>query len=491
MNLFRIDFYQGKTDEPDYGQVKHSLVDGTKQRAVISLTVSSDKLQSVSNYTREPKRLVFECFLTDWIRDNILSGDHEHERYISHFEVKAYRDDVLFFTGIIDTSQLSYDISSDIIKFTCYDRIKLLSIYSDLERWYSLVQGYEPFDILVRFLLHIRLRIPIGTPALDKFTLPVCNNMLTIATVDYADMYIPPAIIPVSGAAGYTYSVHEDSWLQPKFGYWFSYSNITFCFAHKLILHADHGMGGPEYFQCRTRGKIYRFFNGICPVVYEYDNKTGWDTLENVDNTDGLMEFFTENGVPSYKLDELVSGGVVDGKGYGSSQTVGQQVTATYSGNIYPNRLQPGATYVDGGSDHTGMLKVLQAMLLLYNATLYTDAHGRIVLANKDAYSPAIVDIDERDVVSFVTKRSNQEEPKVTEIDVLAGDTTQLQALIKQRLTDFYDGRWSIDATIDKLSKYNLKIQDKIRIKDHVYALIDVGRDHEKDEYKVKAWRLT
>lgn len=487
MNLFRIDFYQGKTDEPDYGQVKHSLVDGTKQRAIISLTVSSDKLQSVSNYTREPKRLVFECFLTDWIRDNILSGDHEHERYISHFEVRAYCDDVLFFTGIIDTSQLSYDISSDIIKFTCYDRIKLLSIYSDLERWYSVVQGYEPFDILVRFLLHIRLRIPITTPALDKFTLPVCNNMLTIATVDYADMYDLHSYLDYVSC-----SVHEDSWLQPKFGYWFSYSKITFCFAHKVIIHADYGTGGAGKFQCRLRGRIIRFFNGFCPHIQEYEDKTGWeDDLESVDNTDNLIAFFTDNAIPSYKLDELVGGGVVDGKGYGSSQTVGQQVTATYSGNIYPNRLQPGAEYVDGGSVHTGMLKVLQAMLLLYNATLYTDAHGRIVLANKDAYSPAIVDIDERDVVSFVTKRSNQEEPKVTEIDVLAGDTTQLQALIKQRLTDFYDGRWSIDATIDKLSKYNLKLQDKIRIKDHVYALIDVGRDHEKDEYKVKAWRLT
>ena len=126
MNLFRIDFYQGKTDEPDYGQVKHSLVDGTNQRAIISLSVSADKLQSVSNYTREPKRLVFECFLTDWIRDNILSGEHEHERYISHYEIKAYRDNELFFTGIIDTSQLSQDISTNIIKITCYDKLKLL-----------------------------------------------------------------------------------------------------------------------------------------------------------------------------------------------------------------------------------------------------------------------------------------------------------------------------------------------------------------------------
>ena len=58
-NLFKIDFVQGKTDAPDYNQVKHSLTDTATNRAIISLSVSPDKLQSVSNYSREPKRLVF------------------------------------------------------------------------------------------------------------------------------------------------------------------------------------------------------------------------------------------------------------------------------------------------------------------------------------------------------------------------------------------------------------------------------------------------
>ncbi len=117
-NLFKIDFIQGKTDATDYNQVKHSLIDTTTNRAIISLSTSADKLQSVSNYTREPKRLVFECFPTTWIQENILSGSNEHERYVSHFEVKVYRDAALFFTGIIDTSQLSFDVSSGVLKIT-------------------------------------------------------------------------------------------------------------------------------------------------------------------------------------------------------------------------------------------------------------------------------------------------------------------------------------------------------------------------------------
>ena len=117
-NLFKIDFIQGKTDASDYNQVKHSLEDTATNRAIISLSVSADKLQSVSNYSREPKRLVFECFPTTWIEENILSGNNEHERYLSHFEVRVYRDNSLFFIGIIDTSQLSFDVSSGILKIT-------------------------------------------------------------------------------------------------------------------------------------------------------------------------------------------------------------------------------------------------------------------------------------------------------------------------------------------------------------------------------------
>ena len=73
-NLFRVDFIKGKTTDADYGQVKHSLVDTATDRQIISLSVSSDKLASVSNYSREPKRLVFECFPTTWINTNLLSG---------------------------------------------------------------------------------------------------------------------------------------------------------------------------------------------------------------------------------------------------------------------------------------------------------------------------------------------------------------------------------------------------------------------------------
>nr|MDK2851529.1 hypothetical protein [Candidatus Cloacimonadota bacterium] len=58
------------------------------------------------------------------------------------------------------------------------------------------------------------------------------------------------------------------------------------------------------------------------------------------------------------------------------------------------------------------------------------------------------------------------------------------------RLIDFYDSKWSIEAVIDQLSKYDLSLQARIRIQDKVYAITELERDFNKDEYKVKAWLL-
>ena len=129
-------------------------------------------------------------------------------------------------------------------------------------------------------------------------------------------------------------------------------------------------------------------------------------------------------------------------------------------------------------------------MLMLYNATIFTDTDGRIVLKNKVAYSTNTIDIDDKDVVSFIIKRGNQEKPQIEEIDIFAGDTTQLQGIIKNRLIDFYDSKWSIEAVIDQLSKYDLSLQSKIRIYNQVYAITELERNYVDDEYKLKAWLL-
>ena len=384
LNLFKIDFIQGKTDAPDYNQVKHSLEDTAADRAIISLSVSADKLQSVSNYSREPKRLVFECFPTAWIEDNILSGSNEHERYISHFEVKVYRDDVLFFSGIIDTSQLSFEIISGILKITCYDKIKLLSVYSDLTHYYGLTAGYQPVWILGYFLQDIEQQIPVSIPYFNQFTLPTLYipmaESLTIVHVDFDDMLAFP-----SPTGGWTYNLHSSSWPSPRSGYIIDTpgNKATFVFAFKKVIEATYPSPAATRYQGKFRGRVYRFYNGICPVAAEYDEKTGWaDDLTSIDNAyNEFFSFFTDNGVSSTTLmSGLSSTGSLDDRSYGSSQYVNHWIEAHCYGNIFPSRIQPGKSYESYQAEQTDNIKALQAMLMLYNATIFSDPQGRIVL---------------------------------------------------------------------------------------------------------------
>ena len=493
-NLFKIDFVMGKTDAPDYNQVKHSLEDSSSNRAIISLSVSADKLQSVSNYSREPKRLVFECFPTTWIQENILSGNNEHERYISHFEVKVYRDEALFFTGIIDTSQLSFDVASGILKITCYDKIKLLSLFSDLTHYYSLSAGYLPQWILAYFIQDIGQKIPVNIPYSNQFSLPTLNigsgNALTIAHIGFDDLLAFP-----NPTHGWTYSYDGSGWPGPQWGYLIDTiaNRMSFVFAYKKVIKATYPSPTTTRYQGRYRGRIYKFFNNICPVVVEYDEKTDWvENLASLENaTNEFIGFFTGNGISESTLyNGLVSVGSIDGRSYGSSQYVNHWIEAHFHGNLFPAKLHPGKAYVNYTDERTDNIKVLQAMLMLYNATTFSNPQGQIVFKNKDAYSSTVIDIDADDVVDFVTKRGNPEKPQISSLDILTGDTAQLQNLIKDYLIDFHDSKWSCETTIDSLSKYNLSLQSRIRIQNQIYVITELERNYIEDEYRVKAWLL-
>ena len=194
MNLFRIDFLELRDGT---GVLAHSLTDTATSRAIISLSISADKLASVSHYAREPRRLTFETFTDAWISTYILSGDYELSRYVSRFEVALYRDEVLLFSGIIDTSQLSYDPATELVSFTCYDKLKLLSLFSDLDYYYALSAGYTPLWILTTFLAKIEDNIDLKLPSVSEFVHPSSeipySTPVTLLTCDYTDLRDLPA----------------------------------------------------------------------------------------------------------------------------------------------------------------------------------------------------------------------------------------------------------------------------------------------------------
>jgi hypothetical protein len=338
-SLFRVDFLMSDTTASDYGQIKHTLTDTTDNRLLVSLTLSADKLASVSNYTREPKRLVFECFPDDWLTANLMSGTQEFERYISKYEIKAYRDGVLIFTGIIDTSLLSYDYSTQILKITCYDKIRLFSIYSDIEQYFGLTAGYQPSWLIGYFIQNIQQRIPVNVGQSNQFVLPTLSQSnLTLCTVTYQDMEQLPA-----DSGGWTYSLHSSGWGYPKYGYILdaTANKATFCFAHKKVIQAHYANPAQDQYRGRFRGRIWKFFNNICPLYYDYDETASWtSTLADLDDDyNDLIAFFTEHGIAEASLDSLAQTGALNGNAYNSSHSVHVSVMGHFSGNVLPSML--------------------------------------------------------------------------------------------------------------------------------------------------------
>lgn len=489
MNLFKIDFIQGNTNAPDYYQVLHSLVDTSGDRAIVSLSVSADKLQSVSNYSREPKRLSFECFPDPWINEYIMSGNYEHERYISHYEVRVYRDGNLFFSGIIDTSNLSFDVSTGIIKFLCYDKLKLLSLFSDLTHFYALSAGYLPSWILGYFIQDICQTIPVsipysGYPSRPDLVIP-SGNPITIADIDYSDMMLAP-YVPAWHA-----QLHSSSFPSPFYGYLVSpiQATVTFVFIHKVVWDAQPA--APPY-RGIFRARIYRFFNGICPQISQYDEDTGWQNNMNSmpDYHEEMMQFLRDNGINPDIIGSLPSVASYDGRSYGTSHYANNWVRSTCSGNMIPSKLQLGDAYLNLDNSLTENLASVRAMLMLYNSTLYTLPNGTILLKRKDDNSARLVEIDRRDIVAYSIKRGTHETPDMKVLDILAGDASILADILKQHMLDFYGSRRSCDATVDNIDKYNLVLQDRLIIDGKIHVITEIERDYTKDECKIKGWQI-
>ena len=134
-------------------------------------------------------------------------------------------------------------------------------------------------------------------------------------------------------------------------------------------------------YQGRFRGRIYRFFNGICPVIEEYEDKTGWvDDLSSIDNAyNELMSFFTDNGISQDSLFNLIRAGAIGGLSYGRSHTpaTGRQIVTECFPEATTGKAYENTATKDRQSER------LQTMLMQYNAPIFTDTQAALCSRTK------------------------------------------------------------------------------------------------------------
>lgn len=494
MNMFQIDFVQGKTDAANYGTIVHSLIDTASDRQIITLALSPDKLQSVSTYAREPKRLSFECFRDAWIDEYILSGNYEHIRNISHYEVKCYRDDVLIFTGIIDTSQIKDDGENQPLQVLCYDKIKLFSLFSDITQLYSLLSGYSAAYVLGYYKQKIEAAIPISLPiSTAAFAVPsiyitgaTYATMIPLISWDLSEMNTLP---PNTG--GFSYEWNAYSYVTPKAGYivYEEANHVIFFLAHLKVIKATSGEYQEQY-KARYKAAIVRYFNNICAKTVEITGETEWGAYQHDVTDAAFLQFFVDNGFAAEVFVGLPSSVTLLTRTNFQWYYTNNIVTSVFRHQVLPLHLHPGLYYTKNeGTELTPCIKVLQAMLMLYNATLVAAASGTVALVNKQPTATDPIAIADSHIVSFSRSRERAELPDTSILEVLAGDTTILQGMVKDYLLQYAGFRWKANITIDNLNAYALSLHSYIIIRDVHYYIVELGKDYINDEYNVIAWQ--
>jgi len=476
--MYRVDFI----DNANY-IVMHSL---TLSDGLDKIKTNADKIAGVSYFAKEPKRIEFECFKDAWIDDHILSGDYELDRYISQYFIRLYENNVLVFHGIIDTSFVSYNAKTEIVSFTCYDYLKLLSKCSEIKMIYALLQGYHPgycFGYMVQGI-ELLLGINISHVWGSGWTpLNIQKTALEILSLEWRNII-------------YTF----DNWngeLIIESGFLTSNFYTT---EFRLLIYKDHHQG--EYRQIKIYGRRYKFYNHICfhqLTDYDINDKTDSNDEDDIEELEAerleiCSSYYTSTswiGKASHDIDGRNYSFVINPEDLpvNGSQNVTETKYLEFTGNAIPYNVYPKGFYELGGED-TERLKVLKAVLMLHNLTIISEPYGTIKLVNKNEVSNDTTAINAADVVEFKIKRLNRSIPTISTLDCLLGNVTILKNIISEYYIDFFSQIWELTATIDSLSKYSLSLFDQIQINGILYRITEVQRNPKADEYKVKAWEL-
>ncbi len=476
--IYRIDFI----DNTNF-TVQHSLslADGLDK-----IKINADKIAGTSYFAKEPRRIEFECFKDTWIEEYILSGDYELDRYVSQFFIRLYENDILVFHGIIDTSFVSYNAKTEVVSFTCYDYLKLLSKFSEARMMFALLQGYHPgycFGYMVQ-----------QTEYLSGLNLDhIWNTGWSPLVIDKTDLEILKfewrqliyRFINWNGDLIIQSGFRTNNFYTPEF---------------RIIIFREHHEWSS--YQCKVYARTYRFYNHICwHQITDMDVDTRTSVYQEdeynemvAEREDLLADYYSNNDwleQNPFNFEGRNYSFTLNPEDYPTSgiQNVTLRKAVQYTGNAIPYNMYPKGFYELGGED-TEIFSVLKAALMLHNLTLISEPNGTIKLANKDEISNEIVTIDPADVVEFKIKRLNRPSPEVSTLDCLLGDTNAIKEVVTDYYADFLSQIWELTAVIDNLAKYSLSLFNQIQINGILYRITEIQRDAKADEYKIKAWEL-
>lgn len=487
--MYRIEFYRHTT-----GLTEHvvNCDDGFTE-----FKVNGDKIASTSYFAREPKRLEFNLLSDEWLESNLMTAENEFIRYISHWGIKLYNDNSLIFIGIIDVSYLEYSESGLSISFTCYDKIKLLEIFSDLKMLYALLDGYTPGECFGYLAQGVSIAFNNELP-IDY----IWNTGWSCLIKEISER----TILEISWKAmlekfGDEWDI-ENNYLGSAIGL----KSINGIAELRILLLGTISVTDIENdintYEFKILAKTWRFYNHICPyedevmeIDFESDeynrneypgNDWGWIQSE-------IQSKYSQYGDLSWKgVYELALGDKIYSIEFDDSyyelENAPEKLEVKFTGQAIPSNIFPKGFY-DGENEQQERLKVLKAALYLHDLTIIT-AYDTMKLINKNETSGTTNIIDIADIIKYKRKRVNRDQPESSVLDCLIGDTTVLKEVMISYYDEYLSQKWEVKITIDNFEKYDLDLFDVLAFMGKNHRIIEIKKDYVKEEYEITCWEL-
>lgn len=474
--MYRIDF----VNKDNYGQVLHSV---SLEQGLEDIKISADQISGSDYFAKEPKRLEFTCYVDAWITEHILSGNYEHDRYISIFEVRAYEHNSLFFHGIIDTSFTVFDAKDETVSFTCYDKLRLFTKFAEHKMVYALVQGYNPGFCMGFMIQGIQNAIDINIPAQWSNTYSPIN--LQVENLSFLKIKWKEFITPIFTAG----------WLMHTCFAGFKTDSYT-VFFQVLIMTENWGVidlsNNLQFRRRKIIAKTFQIFNNICP--YELKNMS-LDIVTDFFSNPNQLESEVNHIIRHYQS-PLHSSLTLEDRTYNSSLDSNswdmflapENLELYLTGNAIAVNVYAKDFYLN--QEPTEKLKVLKAVLMLHNLTIISDVYGILYLINKNDTSNISHQIEDDDIIEFKKKRINRSIPDTSVFDILMGETKTLKEVVSSYYQSYFAQIWEIETVIDNLSKYNLQIFHKLQLRGISLRITQVQKDLKNDEFIVKGWQI-
>lgn len=478
--MFRLDFVSAS----DTLTVLHSVSD-TDGLDIVS--ISPEEISSEDYFVREPRRIEVEVFSDSWIDQYILSGSYEFSRYISQFETRIYREGILFFSGIIDASFLTYDAASDTVHLVLYDRLRLFSVFSDVSMLFALTQGYHPGYCFAYMCQRIMSAVPINIQSVWSGSYSPLS--LSVSDLHIMDMPFKEFLRDPQSSLGGSYSSH------------FSYGFVERSGRAELwFIRRESQDGGDGLYKPSVFARKWIFYHPTCPFLDEIASKdvesSDWLTWDqNTQFFQSTLQDYVGSpatslqvGSCSYSIPSVLPADYFITQYY-DPVTAPISLPVTFTGDPIPTNLYPKGFY-DQKGEQTECLKVLKAALLIHNLTIVSSISGVLSITGKGDISGNTVQINEYSVTDFSLKRIDRSQPDLSDLNILLGDTSSLQAVLSSYYDSFLSQIWEAEITIDDLSAYTISLFDVIVLRGKSYKVTRLLRDIINDQFVITGWQL-